>query len=214
MKRISAEDIERNTKMYDEYIHDFHMDNGWHPGNQQYNFKILAKITDLTGIPFTDTDILDVGCGTGDLSAFLRKKNIKNYTGIDIYTPSLDIARRRYPRETFIQGDLLTGIITKKFDYAFSSGTFTVKLSIDNYEFLKAMIKKMWQLTRIGIAFNVLTDGDTEIEQNEDMFFYNPTRVLQICHEIAPDAIYGAEKTPYLAQIHVYMYHDELRTKD
>jgi SAM-dependent methyltransferase len=206
VKRFSQKDIEQNTKMYDEYINEYHMDNGWHPGNQLYNFKALSRITDLTGVSFKGRDILDVGCGTGDLSAFLRKKKINTYVGIDIYKPFLREARRKYPHERFLEGDLLAGVITDSFDYAFCSGGFTVKLSIDNYGFLSAMIEKMWELTRVGIAFNVLTDDDRD--QDPDLFFYNPTRVLQICQDIAPEAVYGAEKTPYLSQIHVYMYRD------
>jgi SAM-dependent methyltransferase len=206
IKKISPADIEQNTKMYDEYINEYHMDNGWHPGNQLYNFKALSRITDLTGTPFKDRNILDVGCGTGDLSAFLREEKINKYVGIDIYKPFLKKARKKYPKETFIEGDLLSGVITDPVDYAFCSGGFTVKLSIDNYEFLSLMLAKMWELTKVGLAFNVLTDDDTD--QDPDLFFYNPTKVLQICHDIAPDALYGAEKTPYLSQIHVYMYRD------
>jgi SAM-dependent methyltransferase len=213
MKSFSKKDINRNASLYDEYINGWKMPNGWHPGNQVYNFRALIRLSELTGIPLKGKDILDVGCGTGDFSAFLRKKQINYYVGIDIYKPSLDEARKLYPTETFIEGDLLTGIISEKFDYAFCSGAFTVKLSHDNYEFLEAMITKIWELTKIGLAFNVLTDDDTD--QDQDLFFYNPMRVLQICHDIAPDAVYGAEKTPYLSQIHVYMYRNdaELRAK-
>ena len=65
----------------------------------------------------------------------------------------------------------------------------------------------MWELTTYGVAFNVLTDDDED--PDEDLFFYNPERVLQICLNIAPDAVIGAEKTPNVSQIHVYMYREK-----
>lgn len=204
MKKFSVKDIEHNTKMYDEYIHVYKMHNGWDEGNQEYNFKSLLRIADMTGIPLKGQSILDVGCGTGDLVTFLKKERIGRYVGIDIYKPSLIEARKNHPDMTFIEGDLLTEAFPELFDYAFASGAFTVKISEDNYTFLKVMLEKIWSLTRIGLAFNVLTDSDRE--PDPDLFFYNPKRVLRICHEIDPHAVIGAEETPHVDQIHVYMY--------
>ena len=200
-------DIALNTKMYDEYIQTYRMHNGWQEGNQEYNFKALSRINEMTGVPFRGASLLDVGCGTGDLVDFLKDEELAHYVGIDIYRPSLNIAREKHPQVTFIEGDLLTEAFPEQFDYAICSGSLTIKLSIDNYTFLEAMIAKMWELTRVGIAFNVLTDDDPD--PDTDIFFYNPERVLQICHDIAPDAVLGAEETPNVAQIHVYMYRDQ-----
>lgn len=182
------------------------MPNGWLPGNQLYNFNALIKLSDMAGVSLKNASVLDVGCGTGDFSAFLRKKGIKSYAGIDIYEPSLKEAKDMYPNELFIQGDLLEDVIKETFDFAFSSGTFTIKISADNYDFLQAMVEKMWQMTRVGLAFNVLTDDDRD--PDTDLFFYNPSEVLARCMDVAPEAVIGAEVTPHVSQIHVYMYRD------
>lgn len=204
LSSFPARDITLNTKMYDEYINSYKMQNGWHPGNQEYNFKELIKLADMATVSLKGKDVLDVGCGTGDFSAFLRPKKIHRYVGIDIYKPSLAQAQKKYSTETFIEDDLLQNPITDIFDYAFCSGGFTIKLSINNYDFLEAMLTKMWSLTRIGLAFNVLTDEDKF--PDPDLFAYNPEKVASICHTIAPGAIVNIVKTPYIAQIHVYMY--------
>jgi len=204
LKSFPPQDISLNTRMYDEYINELKMPNGWLPGNQEYNFKELIRLADMAGSSLKDKDILDVGCGTGDFVPLLRQQGINNYVGIDIYKPSLEKARKQYPNETFIEGDLLTGIIKEKFDYAFCSGGFTIKLSVNNYDFLEAMLTNVWSLTRIGLAFNVLTDDDTD--PDTDLFFYNPDKVESICRSIAPEAIVKVVKTPTVAQIHVYMY--------
>lgn len=207
IKKFPHQDIALNTRMYDEYIQTYKMHNGWNTGNQRYNFKELSRIADMAGVPLTGASLLDVGCGTGDLIDFLAPQKLSQYVGIDIYRASLDIAKKNHPKATFIEGDLLTEAFPEKFDYAFCSGSLTIKLSVDNYSFLEAMVSKMWELTRVGVAFNVLTDD--EIDPDTDIFFYNPNRVLQICHDIAPDAVLGAEETPNVAQIHVYMYRDQ-----
>jgi len=207
MKKITSlprKDLLRNTEMYDEYINDYKMDNGWHPGNQQYNFKSLLRIEEMTGVPLKKASVLDVGCGTGDLFPILKKKGISHYVGIDIYEPSLTQAKKKFPDQTFLKGDLLDDAVTGTFDYAFCSGALTVKLSINNYDFLQNMIAKMWKLTTVGIAFNVLTDDDTD--PDPDLFFYNPEKVIEKCLEVAPGAVIGAEKTPNLSQVHVYLY--------
>lgn len=208
MKKITSlptKDIDRNTQMYDEYINKYRMDNGWDPGNQQYNFKSLLRILDLAGVPLKNASVLDVGCGTGDFFPILSQKGIKRYVGIDIYEPSINQARLKFPHELFIMGDLLQDAITETFDYAFCSGALTVKLSIDNYDFLRSMITKMWEMTNVGVAFNVLIEDD---DPDPDLFFYNPAKVIQICQEIDRNAVIGAEKTPRVSQIHVYMYRD------
>lgn len=204
--RFPTSAIDHNTKMYDEYIHDYHMLNGWDPGNQHYNFQALLRLTEMTGIKIANKSVLDVGCGTGDLVTFLEKEHLKKYVGIDVYASSIQLARKNHPNETFIEGDLLSEAFPEIFDYAFASGTFTVKQTFDNYDFLFAMLEKMWELTTIGIAFNVLTDSDRE--PDPDLFFYNPEKVLRLCHEIDAEAIIGAEETPNVDQIHVYMYRD------
>jgi ubiquinone/menaquinone biosynthesis C-methylase UbiE len=206
MKRFTEKDIAHNKKMYDVYINELEMQNGWLPGNQEYNFQALLRLADMAGIPLRGKKVLDVGCGTGDFAIVLHHENIARYVGVDIYKPSLEIARKNHKHDTFLEGDILNDILTEQFDYAFSSGALTVNLSIDNYEYMEAMVRKMWEVTDIGVAFNVLTDQDPD--PDHDLFFYNPERVLQLCHDIAPDAIIGAEETPHVAQIHVYMYRD------
>jgi len=108
LKSFPTQDIILNTKMYNEYINELKMPNGWLPGNQEYNFKALLRLADISGVPLKGKGVLDVGCGTGDFVPLLRQQGINNYVGIDIYKPSLEKARKHYPNEMFIEGDLLT----------------------------------------------------------------------------------------------------------
>src|SRR6185369_15900184 len=51
--------------------------------------------------------VLDVGCGTGDLSIELFDKTAADVVGIDFCNPMLQLARQKAPQLRFIEGDAL-----------------------------------------------------------------------------------------------------------
>ena len=55
----------------------------------------------------SDAKILDVGCGTGDLSIELFEKTGAQVTGIDFCRPMLELASAKAPHVRFIEGDAL-----------------------------------------------------------------------------------------------------------
>lgn len=54
-----------------------------------------------------DARVLDVGCGTGDLSIELFENTVAQVTGIDFCRPMLTLAQAKAPRLAFIEGDAL-----------------------------------------------------------------------------------------------------------
>jgi SAM-dependent methyltransferase len=203
IKAITDDDMATNSNVYDEY-HRLQMVDGWFKGEKERHYKQMLELPKFTGKPISGTDCLDVGCGSGDLSAHLRSMGARKYTGIDIYKPSIIRARENYPTETFIYGDFLQVLLEEVFHYAFCSGGLTVKLQSDNYDYLESTIAKMWKLTSIGIVFNFLTDDD--IDPDPDLFFYNKERVLEMCKMIAPNAEIISKTTVGIAEEHIYMY--------
>ena len=55
----------------------------------------------------SDAKVLDVGCGTGDLSVELFEKTAVQVTGIDFCRPMLELAQAKAPHLRFIEGDAL-----------------------------------------------------------------------------------------------------------
>ena len=55
-----------------------------------------------------DARVLDVGCGTGDLSLALFDNTAAEVTGIDFCAPMLRLAKFKAPRLQFIEGDALS----------------------------------------------------------------------------------------------------------
>lgn len=204
LNKFSDEDKALNRKLYDEYFEQFHWVDGWDKGSKYDNFERMMHIADLTGFPISGSSCLDVGCGTGDLSQFLRKRGCRRYLGIDIYPPSLLKAHEQYPHELFIEGDILAGSITRKFHYVFASGALTIKLkTANNYDFLASMVNTMWKLSTVGIVFNVLT---TDPEPDPDLFFYDKEQVLLICRTIAPNAFIDVVPNTDKEQAHFYLW--------
>lgn len=77
--------------------------------------------------PFLEEDscVLDLGCGNGRLSLFLRKLQIKSYTGLDYAPLLLDEAKRAFPDEKFVLADMTSPLpFNKKFDAIFAVASF------------------------------------------------------------------------------------------
>ena len=61
--------------------------------SQRLRFTVLARYLDLSGSP----TVLDVGCGNGELLAFLREQGFTGgYHGIDISAEMVEACRRRF----------------------------------------------------------------------------------------------------------------------
>ncbi len=189
--------------MYKESHSIYHWVDGWDRNEKMQNFLDLMHLPELTGFPISGASCLDVGCGTGDLSLFLRKRGARQYLGVDIYEESLEKAQEKYPQEKFLNQDILAKPLKQTFDYGFCSGTFTIKLSANNYDFLEAMLESLWPITKVGIAFNILTDNDDD--PDEDLFFYNAEKVMKMCKKVSRGHVKTVARDN-LAQSHFYIY--------
>lgn len=118
--------------------------------SQHIRFKVLSDIGDIK-----NSSILDVGCGLGDLSFYLRSRFKEFvYEGIDIVPEMIANAKRKYSQENFKVADVYD-YTEKKFDYVLASGIFSVKISNYRKKYF-SMIKEMYNVSKIGVAFNML----------------------------------------------------------
>jgi SAM-dependent methyltransferase len=120
---------------------------------QQIRFAVLGDNVELAG-----RSLLDVGCGTGDLWAFLHEREIEtDYLGVDLVDKAIAEARRRHPDGRFEVVDVFQpGIFEPgSFDVVFSSGAFNLDLG-NNREFLPAAVARLIELAREVTAFNLL----------------------------------------------------------
>jgi 2-polyprenyl-3-methyl-5-hydroxy-6-metoxy-1,4-benzoquinol methylase len=100
--------VKRN---YNEIAEDF---------NATRQKEIWPEIQEIVKDLKAGDKVLDVGCGNGRLLEALKGKEVQ-YLGVDNSTELIKIARRNYPEEKFVMGDLLDlrKIPAHNFDYVF-----------------------------------------------------------------------------------------------
>lgn len=134
---------------------------------QVHRLEDLVTILD-SGPEGGPVSVNDLGCGYGvlfDLLAGMPAMEGGAYTGYDISSAMVAKAQSRVtdPRATFV----LSAIATRPADYSFASGTYNMNLEIDTAtwdEYVKASLVQLWQRTKKGLAFNMLSaqSGDRQ----------------------------------------------------
>jgi hypothetical protein len=145
---------------------------------QYERFNQLIK--PLLAYKSSDFTICDVGSGICDLHKFLQANEINHiYTGIEIVQEMVDTAKSIYPEINIINQDILAEDYLQKFDFCVLSGTFNIPGETDRSDwsnFTFAIIKKMYALSNIGIAFNSLTTYSTF--NASELFYLDPLITL------------------------------------
>ena len=149
--------------------------------SQQARFAMLEGIGDMN-----DHSVLDVGCGHGDLRAYLDDKYPgMRYAGIDQMESFLDIAIDRYghlPETAFYHGDCYSSELPAMY-YVLASGSLSYHNSDPNY--IEFMIAKLFNACRIALGFNLLSS----IEPGGILTAYNPEKIIQYCHTLTGNVI-------------------------
>ncbi len=135
------------------------------------------------------TSLLDVGCGYGGLQQFAIGKNIDlDYTGIDVASNMIEWAKANLPSGNFVHDDILDYKFDRQFDYVVCNGILTQKLEAAGLEmdqFANQLIRRMFSLCTIAIAFNVMTTKVNYYSNN--LYYRNPAELLSWClSEISP----------------------------
>ena len=165
------------------------------------------NMLDVLANPLHSCTLLDVGCGYGELSDFIKQKQLSiEYTGVDVVEGMIAAAKRRSQNSTFFHDDFLEWDPPHKYDYVVCNGILTQKLTtstLEMNEYARELIKKMFNLANIGVAFNCMT---TFVNfQKDNLYYRSPSEMLAWCmSEVTPhvrlDAAYELwyEYTVYL----------------
>ena len=153
--------------------------------------------------------LLDVGCGYGGLQKFAIGRNLDlEYTGIDVAANMIEWARTNLPAGNFIDGDVLDYEFDRKFDYIACNGILTQKLEASGTEmdqFAARLIRRMFSLCTIGIAFNVMTSKVNFYSNN--LYYRNPAELFSWClNEITPHL--RLDHSYPLYEYTMYLYRD------
>ena len=135
-------------------------------------FKIMTDIVINKDI---NNKILDFGCGCGHLYEYILKNNLNiTYSGLDISPKYYELCKTKFPNQKFYNIDILKDYSDsiKNVDYIVINGVFTEKRDLtdeDMWIFMTDSIKKLFQIAKIGIVFNLMTPI---VDYKDDKLFY------------------------------------------
>ena len=180
-----AEDEKRITAYFDERARRFGDDPralDWsNRAAQEARFRVLSEIGIETG-----HSVLDVGCGQGDFSLWLREKGLLvDYVGLDLSDRMIALARKKVPCAQFMIGAAHTAAPTVgTFDWVVASGLFYLR-RFEPYDYMRCTLTALFAIARLGLAFNTLTDWDGS-ESADGEFRAKPELIVALCRGLTP----------------------------
>jgi SAM-dependent methyltransferase len=149
---------------------------------QRLRFDILSAIFDADADKGGVT-LNDLGCGYGAYFDYLKDQppmRDGRYYGYDISEDM--VARAKHdvddPRATF----LLSPTPTRDADYSVASGTYNMRMNIDDEpwaEYVRASLTHLWSRSHKGMAFNMLSAyGGKRLS---DLYYADPRPYFDFC---------------------------------
>jgi SAM-dependent methyltransferase len=151
--------------------------------SQEKRFEALLELGDFEG-----ARVLDVGCGFGDLLAFLQERGIETrYTGIDICKPMIDRCRERFEDDDaiFRVADVMQFDPHDEYDYVVESGLFGLDAE-GGRDRIRPTLERMFRWAGVGMAANFLsTRSPTPAEER---IYVEPWKALEAGLALTPAA--------------------------
>ena len=156
--------------------------------------KLLEILPPANQINQRAWSLLDVGCGFADFFDYLKIHDYRpQYTGIDISPEIVLGAKSMHPDAVIGEGELYDfDFKAFEFDYVMLSGALNevVETEIEGTherqgEYAKSVIKKMYSLSKKGVAFNLLDARDEWLKSRYDLQSFLPDEMVLFCQEFA-----------------------------
>lgn len=156
---------------------------GWRgEESQRKRFEVIAAAADFNG-----ATVLDVGCGRGDLKAFLDERfQGVHYLGVDQMPEFIADARTRYagcPRTALYCADFSTAQLPAS-DIVVACGALGYRSAEPDFHF--HMIRRMWAACAGVLVFNLLDAAS--FAAHPLLVGREAGPVMSLCRALAPDA--------------------------
>jgi len=148
---------------------------GWTKGRHKLRYHVL-----LEPWPLAPGDLLDFGCGFGDMYQYCRDHfpGVR-YHGFDLNAALVAAGRARYPAADLRAGNALKDGLDGRWDVIVASGLFNFRLA-DNWSFIRAMFDLFACHARIGFAANFLSN---RVDRRLDHTYHaDPAKVLELAY--------------------------------
>jgi SAM-dependent methyltransferase len=160
---------------------DTHLGMDWpKPEDVEKRHQVMLELMLLKSNTDKNICLLDFGCGTSHFYEYLLKNKIKlTYSGLDISEKAINISLQKFPKNKYYCLDILDGHPNlPDFDYIIMNGIFTEKIDLsfeEMFEYMKNMLTAIFQKTKRGIAFNVMSKA---VDWEREDLFHLPTDLL------------------------------------
>ncbi|CDI06458.1 class I SAM-dependent methyltransferase [Candidatus Nitrosotenuis uzonensis] len=194
--------LKHYTELYEKYgVNPASL--GWPKGRQNIRFKIITEVGNLS-----NSKILDIGCGFGDLYSFIKKKRIKTkYTGIDINKKFIEVAKQKHPLTRFFVRDIEERKFREKFDWVFAVGTTN---KAGSYRYVEDLLTEMFRIAKKGIAMDFMS---TYVDfRRKGSSHFSPERIFKIGKKLSKRVVIRHDYLPF--EFCVYVYKQEQLTKN
>jgi SAM-dependent methyltransferase len=153
---------------------------------QELRFSVLADI----GLQSGDS-VLDVGCGFGDLWAYLQGQGIEvDYTGIDLSPELVAAGREQYPDLKLMEGDIFDlNPAPASYDFVLLSGALNENLN-DDGAYARRVIARMVEASRRGVALNLLNANHQWTAGRWNLQSFDPAEMLAYCQDLSSHCEY------------------------
>ncbi|WP_448213114.1 class I SAM-dependent methyltransferase [Colwellia sp. MEBiC06753] len=168
----------------------------------------------LTSIAPDINSIIDVGCGLGDMYAYLLQHKYQGkYLGLDFVEEFVAAAKESFQAHSkagFDTFDITQQNLPHGYDYILLSGVFNNKM-LDNEAFMLESIRKMYAACNKGVAFNAMS---TYVDFfNDELYYADPLKVFDFCKKeltskvvLKHDYIVKEGSIPY--EFTIFLYKD------
>lgn len=155
------------------------------------HYKHLVKDLD-----FSNSSILDVGCGFGSLIPYIAAKADNfTYLGLDIVPEFIKNAETTYPDYKFAVRDYFSDPLPDMFDIILACGVMNRNRD-DVHEFRKQAIKTMFDHANKAIAFNMVGGRDVSNVAGKLVHYADPMEILEYAMTLSPKVIYKQDYHP------------------
>jgi SAM-dependent methyltransferase len=174
---------------------------GWTKGRHRLRYHMLLEPWQLRR-----GDVLDFGCGFGDMYQYCRDvlPDVA-YHGIDLNPALVAAGRERYPEADLSSGNALKDGLNGRWDVIVASGLFNLLLS-DNWEFIQATFDLFARHATRGFAANFLSD---RVDYRLDHTYHaDPSRVLQLAYRYSNRVMLRNDYMPFEFTVYVDLRSD------
>ena len=174
---------------------------GWSGGknSQKLRFESICDI----GLKENQT-LLDIGCGFGDLYKYLNT-NFKNiaYKGLDINDELIKIGRSYHINIDLENIDIIEDKFEYKYDWVVGSGLFNYRLvNQNNFEYIKKMTKRMFEISNKGIAIDFMHHYVDYI--SNESFYIDPNQMIHYFRTMSDKIILKMDYLKFECMFFIY----------